>query len=71
MRNLQVAGRYILGTADSKAFEHLSENNNQVDTYFLVDTQTGKRSQFQNYNALRARALELNIELSLQPINSV
>ena len=38
VRNLQVAGRYILGSADSKTFEHLGKDTNQVDTYFLMDT---------------------------------
>src|ERR1700729_409672 len=29
VRNLQVAGRYILGATDGKAFEHLGEDRNQ------------------------------------------
>jgi hypothetical protein len=71
VRNLQVAGRYILGATDSKAFEHLGQNTNQVDAYFLLDTQLGKRTQFQNYDALRQSALELSIEPNLQPINTI
>jgi energy-coupling factor transporter transmembrane protein EcfT len=71
VRNVQIAGRYILGATDSKAFEHLGKDTNQVDAYFLLDTQLGKRTQFQNYNELRQSALELGMEPNLQPINTV
>jgi hypothetical protein len=71
VRDVQVAGRYILGATDSKAFERLGQDTNQVDAYFLLDTQLGKRTQFQNYDALRHSALELGIEPSLQPIDAV
>ena len=71
VRNLQVVGRYILGATDSKAFENLGKDTNQVDAYFLLDTQSGKRKQFQNYDALRLSALELSIEPNLQPINTI
>ena len=64
-------GRYILGATDSKAFENLGKDTNQVDAYFLLDTQSGKRKQFQNYDALRLSALELSIEPNLQPINTI
>ncbi len=71
VRKVQVTGRYILGGADSKSFEHLGQENDQVDSYFLLDTQTGKRTQFQSYDAMQSRALEMNIKVSLEPINSV
>lgn len=71
VRNVQVAGRYILGGTDSKSFEHLGKDINQIDAYFLLDTQLGKQTQFQNYDALRQRAVELGIKPNLQPINSV
>jgi hypothetical protein len=71
VRNVQVAGRYILGATDSRAFEHLGKDINQVDAYFLLDTQLGKRTQFQTYDALRRSALEVGIEPNLQPINTV
>jgi hypothetical protein len=66
-----VAGRYILGATDSKSFKNLDKDTNHVDTYFLFDTQLGKRKQFQNYDALRQSALELGIEPNLQPINTI
>jgi hypothetical protein len=71
VRDVQIAGRYVLGATDSKAFEHLGKDTNQVDAYFLLDTQLGKRTQFQNYDALRHSALELGIEPNLQPISTV
>jgi hypothetical protein len=71
VRNLQVVGRYILGATDSKAFENLGKDTNQVDAYFLLDTQSGKRKQFQSYDALRQSALELGIEPNLPPINTI
>src|SRR5215471_16608614 len=71
VRNVQVVGRYILGGIDSKSFEHLGKDINQVDAYFLLDTQLGKQTPFQNYDALRQRAVELGIKPNLQPINAV
>jgi hypothetical protein len=71
IRNLQVAGRYILGATDSKAFENLGKDTNDVDAYFLLDTKLGKRTRFQNLDALRRNARELGIELNLQPISTV
>jgi hypothetical protein len=71
VRNIQIAGRYILGATDSKAFEDLGKETNQVDAYFLLDTQAGKRIQFQSFDALRRKALDLGIEPNLQPINAV
>jgi hypothetical protein len=49
----------------------LGKDTNQVDSYFLLDTQLGHKTQFQNYGALRHRALELGIEPNLQPIYNV
>jgi len=71
VRNVQVAGRYILGAADTKSFEHLGKETSQVDTYFILDTLLGKQTRFQTYDALRHGASELGIEPKLQPINTV
>jgi hypothetical protein len=71
VRNLQVAGRYILAAADSKGFDHLGKDTNDVDGYFLLDTQFGKKTQFLTYDELRRKAMELGIELNLQPIYNV
>jgi hypothetical protein len=71
VRNLEVAGRYILGATDGKAFEHLGKDISEVDSYFILDSQFGKQTQFQNYDAFRHRALQLGIEPNLQPIDTV
>jgi hypothetical protein len=71
VREMQVAGRYILGGTDSKSFEHLGEQNGSVDSFFLLDTDTGRQARFPTYDALRNKAQELRIDLNLEPINSV
>jgi hypothetical protein len=69
VRTLQVAGRYILGAADSQASDH--DNSNQVDEFFLLDTQAGKHMTFVRYQALEFQAKQLGIQPNLEPINSV
>lgn len=71
VRKVQVAGRYILGATDSKSFEHLGEENENVDSFFLLDTDTGTQTKFQTYDALRSSAQELQISLNLEAINTV
>lgn len=71
VRSVQVAGRYILGAADTKSFEHLGKDIDQVDVYLILDTQLGNQARFQSYDALRHTALGLGIEPNLQPINTV
>ena len=69
VRILQVAGRYILGGSDSHAFTKLGQESNDVDRYFLLDTQTGKRADFTNYDAMRNAATHLGIQTNLERIN--
>lgn len=71
VREMQVAGRYVLAGADTRTAEHLDQDSNQVDCYFLLDTQTGKRTPFKTYDELRQRASELNIQVNMQPIYNV
>jgi len=58
---VQVAGRYILGGGDTRT----------ADSYFLLDTQTGKRSNFGSYDELATAAKQLNIQLHLENIATV
>src|SRR5215467_1221656 len=70
VRDLQVAGRYILGGADSHWGP--SENSKpQVDSYFLLDAQIGKHSNFSTQESLRNHALGMGIGLNLEPIDVV
>ena len=71
VRLVQVAGRYILGGADTKLAEHFGQNSSSVDAYFALDTQTGKRTVFSNYDELRAAAGQLGVSLKLEPIYNV
>jgi hypothetical protein len=71
VRAVQIAGRYILGGYDTKGFAHLGEDVATVDRYFLLDTQTGKRTEFPDVRALQQTASKLGIQLHLEPINSV
>ncbi len=71
VRKVQVAGRYILGGTDSKSSEHLGEENQNVDSFFILDTNAGRQTTFHTYDGLRSRAQELRINLTLEPIKTV
>ncbi len=71
VRILQVAGKYILGGSDSRWFGKMEGESNDVDAYFLLDTQTGKRTTFANYDAIRNAASSLDIQMNLEPIDAV
>lgn len=71
VRHLQVSGNYILGDIDSHSFEHAGTDSNAIDSYFLLDTASGKRSNFADYESLRHEAAQHNITLKLEPIESV
>jgi hypothetical protein len=71
VRLLQVDGRYIVGGLDSKADEEDDRNSQRVDSYFLLDTQTGKRTNFPDYQSLRAATEPLGIRLKLERITTV
>lgn len=68
VRKAQVAGQYILGAWDSKWSGRLGENSDEVDGFFIIDTQTGKRTNLPNYEALSAEARRLGIDLALVSI---
>lgn len=69
VHSLQVAGRYILGTADSRASEHASDSS-EVDSFFLLDTQAGQHMTFLRYEALAFQAKQFGIQPNLEPINA-
>jgi hypothetical protein len=68
---LQVAGPFILGGVNSQAFKHLGDRNGQINSYFLIDTRTGKRTTLPNYEALRGIASQLGLNPNLETIYSV
>lgn len=71
VRSLQLVGRYILGTSDTGAATKLDPANSDVDRYFLPDTQTGRRTDFTNYDAMGDAASPLGIRLNLERIDVV
>ena len=71
VRLLQVAGRYILGGSDSHPFERSENNDQKVDSYFLLDTKIGEHTTFPSYEALSGQAQELGIVLNLERIDTV
>lgn len=71
VRRLQVAGPYIFGGTDTHSFEHLGKESDRVDSYFMLDTRTGKRTILPDYDALRTAAGQLGVQLDLEPIYNV
>jgi hypothetical protein len=71
VRLVQVEGRYIVGGLDTQADKDENRKGQRVDSYFLLDTQTAKRINFNDYESLRATAEPLGIKLKLEPIATV
>ena len=67
----QVAGRYIFGGVDSHSFGKSDETKDNIDSYFLLDTQTGKRTNFSTQESMRAAATQFGVALNLEPIVAV
>jgi hypothetical protein len=71
VRQLQLSGPYLLGGADSRNSSHLGGENLSIDSWFLLDTRTGKSRTFSNKNDLQATAVQAGITLNLDPIYSI
>jgi len=71
VRLVQVSGKYILGGSDSRSIVDSHSSNDYVDSYFLLDTQTGRKTAFPNVDGLRAAATQAGINLNLEPIDAV
>jgi hypothetical protein len=71
VRQLQVAGRYILGASDTHWFAALGKESFDTDLYFILDTQTDRRSNFQKLEDLTVAASKLGIQIQLETIGSV
>lgn len=67
----QVSGRYILGGADSNSTAALGADLNHIDSYFILDTQAGKKTVFSNFDQLRQTAQTLGVSLNLEPIHAL
>ena len=67
----QVSGRYILGGVDSRSTSALEADLSHIDSYFILDTQIGKKTTFSTIDSLRGAAQPLGVNLDLQPIDGV
>jgi hypothetical protein len=68
---MELVGYYVLGGCDSKSLEHFAQESYAADSYFVLDTKTGKRTDFKTYDELREASQRLNIQPSLVPIGSL
>lgn len=69
---LQAAGRYILGGAPCQTDEDPGpEGHGKVLSYFVLDTATGTHTDFPTFDALRAAAAPLKLQIHLEPIDVV
>jgi hypothetical protein len=69
---LQFAERHIVGGANCRTdVAHGPDDHDAVLSYFLLDTQTGNRLDFPQYNALSIAAAKVNVRLHLEPIDVV
>jgi hypothetical protein len=72
VRVVQVAGRYILGAMGrSRPIKPVPNEGGDPDSYFVLDTRTGKRETFSTYDALRRAAGQFGVDVHLQPIEAV
>ena len=69
VRLVQVADRYIIGGVDEGRPPEFESK--KIDSYFILDTQTGKRTTLPTYASVASAAGQLGIGLSLEPIYRV
>jgi hypothetical protein len=69
VRSLQIAGPYIIGGVDEG--EPPDVGSTKLDSYFVLDARTGKRTTLPNYDALSNAARQLEIQLNLEPIRTI
>jgi hypothetical protein len=71
VRLLQLAGPYIFGGVDSHVFDPTELDKKQVDSYFLLDTRTGRHTSFLTYDELAGEVQQLGFEPKLEGIFTV
>jgi len=71
VRVLQVVGRYIAGGVGSHIFESFGTDKKEIDSYFLLDTVTGRYTGFSSLDDLRRAMVPLGIQPTLEPIGRV
>jgi hypothetical protein len=71
VRTLQLAGRYILGGRDSHGFAHTTKSGDELDSYFVLDTETGELTTTPSFKQFQSAASQLGIHLKLEPAYTV
>lgn len=71
VRKLQIKGDYIVGGTDIQGFDHQGSNERSIDSYFLLDTKTGKLTKYATLDELTRENDVLGIDLNLEPIRDV
>jgi len=71
VRVLQIAGNKILGGAGPIGLYSSAETRDRVDYYFLLDTETRARTNFDNYDALAKAAQASGIRPHLEPLLTI
>jgi hypothetical protein len=69
VRQLQLSGEYILGGRDTAAIP--SSSSDHVDSFFVLDTRTGTRRDFERLESLKDEAASRGVKLQLEPIYDV
>lgn len=67
---LQVAGKYIFG-GDHPIDPVAGNRTAQAESYFVLDSQSGKSTRFATYEGLQAYARRMGVRLSLESIESI
>jgi hypothetical protein len=67
----QLSGRYVLGRSNPFDSQRPSASAQLPPRYFLLDTQMGKRTDFDSLDALKNEATSLGIRTELRPIEEI
>ena len=70
VRILQVSDRYVVGGTDGRGFRQ-QRADDQVDSYFLLDTRAGIQRRFSNLGELAVAVQPLGLRLQLEPIRRI
>lgn len=66
VRELQVSGDLIFGARDSGYFGRIGENSTAVDSYFGLNTRTGRHIEYSSFAELRHGAAAQGVHLNLR-----
>jgi len=72
VQTLQISRHYILGGRDSRGFDHAEKKvKGAVDSYFILDTETGELTAISSLAQLQTQTSNLGIQLRLERVYSI